>query len=51
MTAAEFLGLEKRAGSIEAGKDADLVLYDRDPLDVPSRVLWTMIHGVIRGGP
>ncbi len=42
---AQFLGIESRVGSLEAGKDADLALYDRDPLDVPSRPVWVMIQG------
>jgi len=36
------LGIEKRVGSIEAGKDADLVIYNHHPLSVyavPQKVL------------
>jgi imidazolonepropionase-like amidohydrolase len=29
---AQMLGIEKRAGSIEAGKDANFLLFDQDPL-------------------
>jgi predicted amidohydrolase YtcJ len=34
--AARQLFLEKRIGSIEAGKDADIAVWDRDPYTVPS---------------
>ncbi|NJF24038.1 amidohydrolase, partial [Thermococcus sp. GR5] len=30
---AKLLGIDKRVGSIEKGKDADLVLYDGDPYE------------------
>ena len=36
---ARVLGLEDRIGSIAAGKDADLVLWEGDPLDVRNRSL------------
>ena len=39
------LGVEDRVGSIEAGKDADLVLLNADPLSVYARVEWTMVDG------
>lgn len=42
---AEIIGIEERVGSIKVGKDADLVLWDGDPLQVDSRVLLTMIEG------
>ena len=34
---AEVLGLSERLGSLEVGKDADLVLWDGDPLDTRHR--------------
>ena len=36
---AEVLGIEDRLGSIEVGKDADLVLWEGDPLDTRNRSL------------
>ena len=44
---ARMIGMDGRIGSIEAGKDADLVLFDRDPMSVYSRVEMTMIDGRI----
>ena len=43
---ARVLGLEKRVGSIERGKDADLALYDGDPFEYTSHCLGTVIDGV-----
>ena len=42
---AEILGVDDRIGSIKVGKDADLVLYDGDPLDVQSKVKNVWING------
>jgi imidazolonepropionase-like amidohydrolase len=39
------LGVADRVGSIEAGKDADLVLYDGNPLSVLSVVQKTFVDG------
>lgn len=45
---ARSLGLEKTLGSVDAGKRADLVLLDANPLDDISNV--GRIHAVILGG-
>ncbi|HEY7356410.1 MAG TPA: amidohydrolase family protein, partial [Ktedonobacterales bacterium] len=42
---AEILGVAERVGSLDAGKDADLVIWSGDPFDLRSRVLLTMIDG------
>ena len=47
LNSAKQLGIEDRVGSIEVGKDADLVLLDGDPLSVFTRVEWTMVDGQI----
>ncbi|MCU0387166.1 MAG: amidohydrolase family protein [Chitinophagaceae bacterium] len=44
---AKLLGLEKRIGSIEEGKDADLVLYNGDPFEYLTKVCFVMIEGQI----
>jgi imidazolonepropionase-like amidohydrolase len=41
------LGIDNRVGSIEQGKDADLVIYNRDPLSVYAVVQKTIIDGQI----
>jgi imidazolonepropionase-like amidohydrolase len=47
LNGAKQLGIEDRVGSIEVGKDADLVLLNGDPLSSLSRVEWTMVEGEI----
>lgn len=42
---AKQLGIDDRVGSIEVGKDADLVLYDGHPLEIRSVVQKTWIDG------
>ena len=42
---AKLLGIDKRVGSIEKGKDADLVLFDGDPFEYLSKVCKVMIDG------
>lgn len=45
---ARMLGLDDRIGSIEPGKDADLVILSGDPFSVRTRVLETWVEGVRR---
>jgi imidazolonepropionase-like amidohydrolase len=44
---ARLLGIENRVGSIEKGKDADLVLFDGDPFEYLTRVKMVIIDGEI----
>ena len=43
--AAEHLGIADRVGSIEKGKDADIAVWDGDPLDSRSKVVKTFVNG------
>lgn len=45
MANAIMLDLDKRVGSIEVGKDADLILLSGDPLSVYTHVLETWVEG------
>lgn len=47
VNAAEILGIDDRVGSIEVGKDADIVIFDGDPLDIKTRVINVLINGNI----
>jgi hypothetical protein len=59
LNAARALGLADRIGSIAPGKQADMILLDRDVLTVPAdelkdtKILWTMFGGqlVFRSEP
>lgn len=44
---AEQLGIGDSVGTIEVGKDADLVLTNAEPLSSYARVIWTMVDGEI----
>lgn len=43
--AARLLGLEKRIGSLEVGKDGDLALYDGDPFEYATHCVGVVIDG------
>jgi len=43
--AARVLGIANRVGSLEAGKDADLALFDGDPFEYTTRVTGVIING------
>jgi imidazolonepropionase-like amidohydrolase len=45
LSAAEVLGVNERIGSIEKGKDADLVIFDGDPLYYITHVDRVLIEG------
>lgn len=45
--AARILGIADRVGSIEPGKDADLVLFDGDPFEYTSHVTHVLIDGEV----
>jgi imidazolonepropionase-like amidohydrolase len=42
---AKQLGVDNRVGSIEVGKDADIVIYDKDPLSEFAKVQKVLIDG------
>jgi imidazolonepropionase-like amidohydrolase len=44
---AKQLGIDKRVGSIEVGKDADLAIFNANPLSVYSSVEQTIIDGEV----
>lgn len=46
-TPARLLGIDKRVGSLEIGKDGDLALYDGDPFEYTSHCIGTIIEGVV----
>ncbi len=47
INAARILGIDDRVGSIEAGKDGDLALYDGDPFEYASHCIGVVIEGEV----
>ncbi len=47
LTPAEICGVSNRVGSIEPGKDADLVLFDCDPLTIAAKPALVMGGGAV----
>lgn len=45
--AAWIIGADKRVGSLEAGKDADVVVFDGDPLEYTSHACTVIVNGLI----
>jgi imidazolonepropionase-like amidohydrolase len=46
-TPARLLGVEGRVGTIEAGRDADLVALNGDPLELTTSIQWVLVDGKI----
>ena len=50
INAAAITGIDGRVGSLETGKDADIIITDGPPLELKTRVLYTIINGqVVKG--
>lgn len=47
INAAEILGISDRVGSLEKGKDADVVIWNGHPLDIMSKPCLVIINGQI----
>ncbi len=47
MNPAKQLGIDNRVGSIDVGKDADLVIYDKYPLSDFAKVQKVLIDGSV----
>lgn len=47
INAAEITGIADRVGSLEPGKDADIVVFDRHPLDFDAQVEMVVLNGEI----
>ena len=47
INAAEICNVASRVGSLEVGKDADITIYDGNPMEVFSKCLYTIIDGKI----
>ncbi|KNY27143.1 amidohydrolase [Pseudobacteroides cellulosolvens] len=45
INAAKITGIDDRVGSLAVGKDADIVIFDGNPLDLMTKVLITIING------
>ena len=43
--AAKILGVDKKVGSLEVGKDGDVAMYDGDPFEYTRRCVGTVIDG------
>jgi len=47
INAAELTGIDNRVGSLEKGKDADIIIMDGHPLEFKTRVVTTIINGQV----
>lgn len=44
---AEILKIDDKVGSIKVGKDADIVIWNGNPLDINSDVIYTIVNGMV----
>jgi len=44
---ARILGIDKRVGSLETGKDGDVALFDGDPFEFTSHVIGVIVNGQV----
>lgn len=47
VNAARILGISDRVGSIEVGKDGDIVVLSKRPFDIEAKVLYTVVNGKV----
>jgi imidazolonepropionase-like amidohydrolase len=47
INAARILGVDRRVGSLEAGKDADVVIFDGDPLEYTNHACTVIVNGAV----
>lgn len=45
ITPAQMLGIDERVGSVEVGKDADLVLWNGEPFEITSKPVGVLVDG------
>ena len=45
--AARILGIDRRVGSLEPGKDGDIALFDGDPFEYTTHVTGVVIDGQV----
>jgi len=47
INAAEICNVSHRVGSIEVGKDADIAIFDGNPMEIFTKTLYTIIDGEV----
>lgn len=47
LTPAEILGIQGRCGSLETGKDADILFFSGDPLSPTSAMVRVLVGGEV----